>query len=249
MESLLHRIDCAMMGAAQPGVETIDEMRAKLARNATEQSRVRRELDAHKNRIWQVERIAQLEQELADLRNAAPRDGGADARTRVAELTAASEALAVKDRELKNAIAEEERKQRELAELAKRKQRELAENEANTKALIQHVNESDDTILRRIQSLNEAISNDSQEEGYMPNNSSYDTRRAEIQKNYLARTSEINELRRVQTARAKIAKLDAELKILNAELTRLFQRGEPTATTQSVVYQKLMEKRMLETGR
>ena len=245
MESLLRRIDRAMIGAAQPGVETIDAMRAQLARNATEQSRVRRELDAHKNRIWQVERIAQLEeriaqlqQELADLRNAAPRDGGADARTRVAELTAASEALAVKDRELKNAIAEVERIQKESANALK-----------NAEALKRHAGESDASLQRTIDQLEAANYSDamaSQDQRMIPSELPAFHERSDSAS---VRTRQINELGAVLATRNRIAALDAELKKLNAELTRLFQRGEPTATTQSVVYQKLMEKRMLETGR
>ena len=247
MESLLHRIDRAMMGAAQPGVETIDEMRAKLARNATEQGRVRRELDAHKNRIWQVERIAQLEeriaqlqQELADLRNAAPRDGGADARTRVAELTAASEALAVKDRELKNAIVEVERIQRESVNALK-----------NAEALKRHAGESDASLQRTIDQLeaknySDAMASQDQRMSSRPDEIQYAQRRSNGASD---RTQQINELNAVLATRKRIATLDAELKKLNAELTRLFQRGEPTAEKQSAVYQKLMEKRILETGR
>ena len=247
MESLLHRIDRAMMGAAQPGVETIDEMRAKLARNATEQSRVRRELDAHKNRIWQVERIAQVEeriaqlqQELADLRNAAPRDGGADARTRVAELTAASEALAVKDRELKNAIAEVERIQRESVNALK-----------NAEALKRHAGESGDSLKRKIDQLTNAnysdvMASQDQRMSSRPDEIQYAQRRSNGASD---RTQQINELNAVLATRKRIATLDAELKKLNAELTRLFQSGEPTAEKQSAVYQKLMEKRILETGR
>ena len=245
MESLLRRIDRAMMGAAQPGVETIDAMRAQLARNTAEQSRVRRELDAHKNRIWQVERIAQLEeriaqlqQELADLRNAAPRDGGADARARVAELTAASEALAVKDRELKNAIAEVERIQKESANALK-----------NAEALKRHAGESDASLQRTIDQLEAANYSDamaSQDQRMIPSELPAFYERSDSAS---VRTRQINELGAVLATRNRIAALDAELKKLNAELTRLFQRGEPTATTQSVVYQKLMEKRMLETGR
>ena len=238
MESLLRRIDRAMMGAAQPGVETIDAMRAQLARNTAEQSRVRRELDAHKNRIWQVERIAQLQQELADLRNAAPRDGGADARARVAELTAASEALAVKDRELKNAIAEVERIQKESANALK-----------NAEALKRHAGESDASLQRTIDQLEAANYSDamaSQDQRMIPSELPAFYERSDSAS---VRTRQINELGAVLATRNRIAALDAELKKLNAELTRLFQRGEPTATTQSVVYQKLMEKRMLETGR
>jgi len=238
MESLLRRIDRAMMGAAQPGVETIDAMRAQLARNTAEQSRVRRELDAHKNRIWQVERIAQLQQELADLRNAAPRDGGADARARVAELTAASEALAVKDRELKNAIAEVERIQKESANALK-----------NAEALKRHAGESDASLQRTIDQLEAANYSDamaSQDQRMIPSELPAFHERSDSAS---VRTRQINELGAVLATRNRIAALDAELKKLNAELTRLFQRGEPTATTQSVVYQKLMEKRMLETGR
>ena len=247
MESLLRRIDRAMMGAAQPGVETIEAMRAQLARNATEQSRVRRELDAHKNRIWQVERIAQLEeriaqlqQELADLRNAAPRDGGADARTRVAELTAERKVLAVKDTELKNAIAEVERIQRESANALK-----------NAEALKRHAGESDASLQQTIDQIkaknySDAMASHDQRMSSRPD----EIQNAQRRSNGVSdRTQQMVELEAVLATRKRIATLDAELKKLNAELTRLFQSGEPTATTQSAVYQKLMEKRMLETGR
>ncbi|MBV5280249.1 MAG: hypothetical protein J0651_03040, partial [Actinobacteria bacterium] len=92
------QIDRTMMGAAQ-GEGTMDEMKAKLARNATEQDSVRRDLNAHKTSIWQVKRIAWLEQELANLKRIAPKDGGENARARVAELTAASEALGVMEKQ------------------------------------------------------------------------------------------------------------------------------------------------------
>ena len=247
MEALLRRIDRAMMGAAQPGVETIDEMRAKLTRNATEQGRVRRELDAHKNRIWQVERIAQLEeriaqlqQELADLRNAAPRDGGANARARVAELTVASEALAVKDRELKNAIAEEERIQRESAKALK-----------NAEALKRHAGESDASLQRTIDQLkaknySDAMASQDQRMSSRPDDIQYAQDRAAGTSD---RTQQIVELAAVLATRKRIATLDAELKKLNAELTLLYQRGESTTEKLFTVRQKMTERRILETGR
>ena len=247
MEALLRRIDRAMMGAAQPGVETIDEMRAKLARNATEQSRVRRELDAHKNRIWQVERIAQLEeriaqlqQELADLRNAAPRDGGANARARVAELTVASEALAVKDRELKNAIAEEERIQRESAKALK-----------NAEALKRHAGESDASLQRTIDQLeaknySDAMASHDQRMSSRPDDIQYAQDRSAGTSD---RTQQIVELKAVLATRKRIATLDAELEKLNAELTLLYQRGESTTEKLFTVRQKMTERRILETGR
>ena len=245
MESLLRRIDRAMIGAAQPGVETIDAMRAQLARNATEQSRVRRELDAHKNRIWQVERIAQLEeriaqlqQELADLRNAAPRDGGADARTRVAELTAERKVLAVKDTELKNAIAEVERIQKESANALK-----------NAEALKRHAGESDASLQRTIDQLEAANYSDamaSQDQRMIPSELPAFHERSDRASD---RTQQINELSAVLATRKKIATLDAEIESLNKEITILYQTGKPTAEKQSAVYRKLVEKRILETGR
>jgi hypothetical protein len=238
MESLLRRIDRAMMGAAQPGVETIDAMRAQLARNATEQSRVRRELDAHETSIWRVGRIAQLEQELADLRKAAPKDGGADARARFAELTAERKVLAVKDTELKNAIAEVERIQRESANALK-----------NAEALKRHAKESDASLQRAIDQFEAANYSDamaSQDQRMIPSELPAFHERSDRASD---RTRQINELAAVLATRKRIAELDAELKKLNAELTLLYQRGEPTTEKLFTVRQKTTERRILETGR
>jgi uncharacterized Zn finger protein (UPF0148 family) len=221
-------------------VETIDAMRAQLARNTTEQSRVRRELDAHETSIWRVGRIAELEQELASLRDVAPEDGGANARALVAELTANIKALAVKERELKNAIAEEERIQRESAEALK-----------NAEALRRHARESDASLQRTIDQLEAANEDDGGElQGQGMYNTSdgmqYALGRSRIMSE---RTQQIKEIRAVLETRKRIAKLNAEIESLNQELTHLIQRDEPTAEKQSAVDRKLVQKRILETGR
>lgn len=248
MQSLLRQIDRAM-GAAAQGGETLQQMKDRLKRNAAEQDRVRREMNAHKNSIWQVERIIQLEQELASLKSAAPSDGGVNARARVAELEGTIRGLQATEKELQDAIANEEKKLRDATANEEKRQKELADAAASAEALGKHADKSDDSIKSRIQELQDAIRSDNEEESGFPQNSSYDLRREQISEKYQERTKEINELRRVMTTRAEIAQLDADIKTLDKELTKLYQDNRPTTDKNAEVHKKKMRKRLLETGR